>query len=207
MIEGDSIEYELLERCCKLIKNENPFTCEIGVRLGKGSKTILESLKDKNHWHIGIDPYGDIDYEHFDKDSNVRHTSGKSPTYPNDMKLQLVQSLNYSNYSLFQMSDEDFMNRFCDGVPVYNKGEKKIYNKYDLVLLDGPHKTIDLLKELVFFGERLVNNGFIILDDYESFKFDLLIKVAELIDIKPMHIAKNKIIMRKYDGLSHNREI
>ncbi len=35
---------------------DKPFTCEIGVRLGKGSQTILESLKHKNHWHIGIDP-------------------------------------------------------------------------------------------------------------------------------------------------------
>ena len=200
MIGGDSIEYELLEKCCKLIKNENPFTCEIGVRLGMGSEVILQSLKNKNHWHIGIDPYGDIDYEHFDKDSKIKHLDGKSPTYSNNMKLQLVQSLNHNNYSLFQMSDDDFMNRFYDGVPVYNEGKKTIYKQYDLVFLDGPHKTIDLLKELIFFGERLAKDGFIILDDYESFKFDLLIKAAELINIKPMHIGKNKIIMRKYNG-------
>ena len=200
MIGGDSIEYELLEKCCKLIKSNEPFTCEIGVRLGMGSEVILQSLKEKNHWHIGIDPYGDIDYDHFDKDSDIKHLDDSNPTYSNDMKLQLVQSLNHNNYSLFQMSDDDFMNRFYDGVPVYNNGLKKIYNKYDLVFLDGPHKTIDVLKELVFFGERLNNQGFIILDDYESFKFDLLIKVAELIKIKPMHVGKNKIIMRKYNG-------
>ena len=47
MIGGDSIEYELLEKCCKLIKNLNPLTCEIGVRLGMGSEVILQSLKDK----------------------------------------------------------------------------------------------------------------------------------------------------------------
>ena len=181
MIGGDSIEYELLEKCCKLIKQDNPFTCEIGVRLGMGSEVILQTLKQKNHWHIGIDPYGDIDYDHFDKDSEIKH-------------------LDHNNYSLFQMSDEDFMNRFYDGVPVYNKGKKLIYKKYDLVFLDGPHKTIDVLKELIFFGERLAKHGFIILDDYESFKFDLLIKAAELINIKPMHVGKNKIVMRNYNG-------
>ena len=32
MLEGDSIEYELIEKCCQLIKSDNPFTLEIGVR-------------------------------------------------------------------------------------------------------------------------------------------------------------------------------
>jgi len=197
MIEGDSIEYDLLEKTCSLISNEKPFTCEIGVRLGKGSQTILESLKHKDHWHIGVDPYGDISYEHFDKDSTIHHTSGVSPTYPNSMKTKLLQNLHHDNFTLFQMSDDDFMNRFADGVPIYNKG-RTIRNLYDLVFLDGPHRTIDVLKELVFFGERLNKKGFIILDDYESYKFDILIKVAELIDVKLMHVGKNKMVMRKY---------
>ena len=67
-------------------------------------------------------------------------------------------------------------------------------------MLDGPHKTIDVLKELLFFGERLNDKGFIILDDYQSYKFDLLIKVAQLIDVKPMHVGDNKIILRKYES-------
>ena len=69
---------------------------------------------------------------------------------------------------------------------------------YDLVFLDGPHKTINVLKELIFFGERLNHKGFIVLDDFESFKSKMCIEVAELINIKPMHIGKNKIILRKY---------
>ena len=204
MIGGDSIEYELLEKCCKLIKNSDPLTCEIGVRLGMGSEVILQSLKDKNHWHIGIDPYGDINYDHFDKDSTIKHIDGQNPTYPNDMKLTLLQSLNFSNFNLFQMSDDDFMARFYVVVHIYNQVKKQIKNDYDLVCLDGPHKTIDVLKELVFFGERLAMDGFIILDDYESFKFDLCIKVGELINVKPMHVGKNKIVMRKYNGSQSN---
>ena len=47
-------------------------------------------------------------------------------------------------------------------------------------------------------------DGFIILDDYESFKFDLCIKVGELINVKPMHVGKNKIVMRKYNGSQSN---
>tara|TARA_A100001391_G_scaffold45972_1_gene26980 strand:- start:1603 stop:2220 length:618 start_codon:yes stop_codon:yes gene_type:complete len=196
-IEGDSVEYELLEKVCSLINTEKPFTCEVGVRLGKGSYTILKSLKHKNHWHIGIDPYGDIDYEHFDKNSGIKHKSGKSPTYPNSMKTTLLQNIGFDNFTLFHMSDTDFMNKFSEGVPIYRK-QREVINNYDLVFLDGPHKTFDVLKELVFFGERLTNQGFIIFDDYTTYNFDLLIKVAELINIKPMHIMENKIVMRKY---------
>ena len=196
---GDSTEYELLDKCCALIMSDKPFTCEIGVRLGLGSKIILDSLKHLEHWHIGIDPYGDIKYDHFDKDSTIKHNDGGSPTYPNSMKQTVLQNLEYSNYTLFQMSDEDFMHRFYDGVPIYHK-KRILRNDYDLVMLDGPHKTIDVLKELLFFGERLNDKGFIILDDYQSYKFDLLIKVAQLIDVKPMHVGDNKIILRKYES-------
>ena len=197
MIEGDSIEYDLIEKICSLIMSDKPFTCEVGVRLGKGSQTILESLKHKDHWHIGIDPYGDIEYDHFDKDSQIEHTSGISPTYPNSMKTTLLQNLHYENFSLFEMSDDDFMARYHDGVPIY-KNKRIIRNDYDLVFLDGPHKTINVLKELIFFGERLNFKGFIVLDDFESFKSKMCIEVAELMNIKPMHIGKNKIILRKY---------
>jgi len=197
MIEGDSIEYELLEKLCSLIMSDSPFTCEIGVRLGKGSKTILESLKHKDHYHIGIDPYGDLDYQHFDNDSEWEHNSGKSPTYPNSMRTTVLQNLHFDNFTLYQMSDDDFMNRFYNGVPIYKK-ERIVRNDYDLVFLDGPHKTIDVLKELIFFGERLNHKGFIILDDFKTYKSDLLVKVAELSNIKPMHVGENKLVLRKY---------
>jgi len=198
MIEGDSIEYELIEKVCKLIKKEDPFTCEVGVRLGKGTKTILDTLKNKkDHWHIGIDPYGDITYDHFDKDSTVTHKSGTSPTYPNSMKSQLLQNIMYDNFTLFTMTDEDFFRRYGEGVPIF-KETRKLKNEYDLVFLDGPHKTIDVIKEIIFFGERLVKEGFLILDDFESYKSPLCVQVAGLMNIKPMHVGENKIILRKY---------
>ncbi len=51
-------------------------------------------------------------YDHFDKDSQIEHTSGDTPTYPNSMKTTLLQNLDYDNFTLFQMSDDDFMARF-----------------------------------------------------------------------------------------------
>ena len=44
---------------------------EIGVREGYGSHVIMENLKNKNHFHIGIDPYGDILYDHVDTQGGV----------------------------------------------------------------------------------------------------------------------------------------
>jgi len=44
MIQGDSVEYELLSKWALECNNRN-LSCEIGVREGMGSKVILESLR------------------------------------------------------------------------------------------------------------------------------------------------------------------
>ena len=51
------------------------------------------------------------------------------------------------------MGDDEFMKRFQDGVPIY-RDKKELKNKYDLVHFDGPHKSVDVIKESIFFGER-----------------------------------------------------
>jgi len=122
MIEGDSKEYEMIREACQTLKGDDLFTAEIGVRRGLGSKLILEELIFKKHWHIGIDPYGNLNYSHYDK---------KEPTtadYTNDMKHQLIKDLDYKNFSLFQMEDDEFMKRFEDGVPIY-RDKKELKNK------------------------------------------------------------------------------
>ena len=42
--------------------NNYKLSCEIGVREGLGSKIILDSLQP--HEHYGIDPYGNLKYQH-----------------------------------------------------------------------------------------------------------------------------------------------
>ena len=49
MIQGDSVEYEILKEACESLTNNNLLTCEIGVRQGAGTKLILDTLKNKNH--------------------------------------------------------------------------------------------------------------------------------------------------------------
>ena len=117
-ITGDSTEYKILKDACDRVKGDNLLTCEIGVREGLGSKIILESFKNKTHWHIGIDPYGNISYPHYD--DNQAYTAD----YTNQMKLKLLQELAYPNFTLFTLEDTEFFKRFADGIPIY-QNEKK----------------------------------------------------------------------------------
>ena len=170
MIEGDSTEYEILKEACQTLEGDDLFTAEIGVRQGQGSKIILDELISKKHWHIGIDPYGNLDYQHYDKSESY------VCDYTNEMKHQLIKDLDYKNFSLLQMGDDEFMNRFSDGVPIY-RDKKELRNKYDLVHFDGPHKSVDVIKESIFFGERSHAGTVFIYDDYPKFDMDAVLKI------------------------------
>ena len=170
MIGGDSKEYEILIEACESLTSDNLFTVEIGVRQGLGSKLILEYLKNKKHWHIGIDPYGNISYQHFDNKPSI------VCNYTNSMKVDLLRDLNYENFTLYQLGDDEFMKSFYDGVPIYRE-KKEIINTYDLVHFDGPHKTVDVIKEAIFFGERSKPGSVFIFDDYPYYDMDAVLKI------------------------------
>jgi hypothetical protein len=190
MIQGDSTEYEILQEACETLDN-NLFTVEIGVREGKGSLTILESLKNKNHWHLGIDPYGNLNYKHYDDSSSY------TCDYTNDMKLQLIKDIEYKNFTLFSMGDDEFMKRFHDGVPIY-RGKKEIINTYDLVHFDGPHRTVDVIKESIFFGERSKPGTVFVFDDYPKFDMDAVLKIiVNEYGFMLLKQGKNKISLKR----------
>lgn len=190
MIQGDSTEYEILSQACETL-GDNLFTAEIGVREGKGTSTILEALKDKNHWHIGIDPYGNLDYQHYDKSSSY------TCDYTNSMKLQLIKDIDHENFTLFPMGDDEFMKRFSDGVPIYRE-KKELINKYDLVHFDGPHKTVDVIKEVIFFGERSHAGTVFVFDDYPKFDMDTVLKIiVNQYGFMLLKQGKNKISLKR----------
>ena len=111
---------------------------------------------------------------------------------------KLLKDLDYPNFTLFNLGDDEFMNRFHDGVPIYNE-KKQIKNVYDLVHLDGPHKTVDVIKEIMFFAERSRKDSLIILDDYPKYNYDLCVKIFLLFNFKVLHMGTNKIVFKKYD--------
>jgi len=191
MIQGDSVEYEIIKEACQSLTNDKLLTCEIGVRQGQGSKIILDELVFKDHWHIGIDPYGNLNYEHYD------NSGAYTCDYTNDMKLQLIKDLDYKNFTLFPMGDDEFMKRFSDGVPIY-RNEKEIINKYDLVHFDGPHKTYDVIKEAMFFAERSHAGTVFIFDDYPKYDMDLILKIiVNEFGFMLLKQGKNKIALKR----------
>ena len=118
MLKGDSKDYNLLAKWVdQLSPRDFYLSVEIGVREGYGSHVIMENLKNKNHLHIGIDPYGDIIYDHVDTQGGVvpRWTdfegnllynedgSYKIPTYPNSMKQNFLEAFKkHENFILYQ---------------------------------------------------------------------------------------------------------
>ena len=155
-IKGDSGEYELLTEAVKsaykLKSNDYYLTCEIGVREGLGSKIIMDEMKTKDHGthhHVGIDPYGDIKYRHFDKEHDfIEHPK---TDYTNLMKLRLKKDLiDYPNFHLMEMTDCEFMSKYRSGLTIY-EDKPKLLDKYTVVHFDGPHRTVDNLREVLFF--------------------------------------------------------
>ena len=190
MIAGDSFEYEILEEACKTL-GDDLFTAEIGVREGKGSQIILNELIKKKHWHIGIDPYGNLDYQHYDNSGSY------TADYTNTMKQQLIKDLDYPNFTLYQLGDDEFMKSFYDGVPIYRE-KKEIINTYDLVHFDGPHKTVDVINEAIFFGKRSKPGSVFIFDDYPYYDMDAVLKIiVNEFSFELLKQGKSKIALKR----------
>lgn len=178
-LPGDSLEYEILKDGTKLAleSTEEGMTCELGLRLGGGTRFILEALYDaslegdKGRTHIAIDPYGNIEYP--DRDDLVRRYD-----YNNDMRDQCLPNVYmYARYlkidfQFFCMEDTEFFYRFSDGVPLYGNDFKHMGTKYCLVHFDGPHQTDLILDEMEFFLPRTPVGGVWVFDDLDNYDHD-----------------------------------
>ena len=201
-IKGDSGEYELLAEAVKssfkLKSNDYYLTCEIGVREGLGSKIIMDEMQNKNHGvhhHIGIDPYGDIKYLHYDKDIYHPKTD-----YTNLMKLRLKKDMiDYPNFHLMEMTDSEFMYKYRNGLTIY-EDKPKLLDKYTVVHFDGPHRTVDVLREVLFFCDRSHVGTTFCFDDYKTYKMELIGHLCDSYGFRPIKKGKQRYVIRKeYD--------
>ena len=172
----DSREYEILIDACTKIDNVPGFTCEIGTyRGGSSYKIMLTRLlaHKKNNCelypHISIDPYGNIEYTHWET-----RTERGGRNYTNKIRNSTLKSLyNWCDatefpFLFFNMEDTEFFKRFSDGVPVYNEN-KYLINSYALVFFDGPHSTKHIKTEIDFFKDRTPINGCWVFDDIDQY--------------------------------------
>ena len=177
MIQGDSVEYNLLAKWASDCKH-NRLSCEIGVREGMGSKVILDNLKP--YKHLGIDPYNNLNYQHYD------HTGAYQCDYTEKMRVQLLKDMSdYENFDLFHMKDTDFMNRFYDAGP------------FDFVHFDGPHMTRDVLREAIWFADRSETGTRFVFDDFKKYNMSHIADTLGYWNFRMMASGENKCLLEK----------
>ena len=180
MIRGDSADYNLLDNWVRSLRvnDRDILTCEIGVREGLGSKIIMDGIKTngpRTYMHIGIDPYGNLNYQHYDTSPSY------TADYTNEMRLQLEKDLSgYKEFKLFHMTDKEFMRRYPE------------YGPFDLIHFDGPHMTKDVLNEAIFFAERSILNTRFIFDDYKTYDMKVILDCLKYYGFRELDKGDNK---------------
>jgi len=181
MIQGDSSEYDLLAKWCMESKwNSKPkaMSCEIGVREGLGSKIILESFKPEVH--VGVDPYGNLEYQHYD------HTGSYTCDYTDEMyHRMLIDFAKYSNFNFYKLKDTEFMERY------HNLGP------YHFVHFDGPHMTKDVIREVIYFADRSVTGTRFVFDDYPKYNMGTIGDMLGHWDFRKLEAGLNKVCYEK----------
>jgi hypothetical protein len=188
MIRGDSSEYDLLKKWCDETKVYTPYnrfySCEIGVREGLGSKIIMDSFREKlagkRYMHFGIDPYSNLNYQHYD------NTGSYTCDYTDEMCEQMQKDFeSYQCFNFIKMTDTEFMKE---------NGHLEYFN---FVHFDGPHMTKDVITESVWFANRSIRGTRFVFDDYLKYNMATIAKCLEFYDFKVIESGKNKCLMER----------
>jgi hypothetical protein len=175
MITEDSEDYHVLTNAVEHTRNVPGLICEIGTRAGGSLKHIIDTLVLKSlrpRPIVCVDPYGWIDYPEGNKIVKHDYTNTMRDTCLKDIYgyLGMInayprQPENAINVIFQIMEDLEFFERFVGGVPVYDRGSKKVYNNYSLAFLDGPHSAEAVKDEFDFFSARMQTGAAIVCDD------------------------------------------
>jgi len=192
MIRGDSTDYDLLDKWSKDFDCQGYKTCEIGVREGLGSKIIMDNVRN-NYIHVGVDPYGDLVYQHCDDQPNrqwIGHEPGVAPTYPDSMRDQMLYDFksyrNEGRFTLCNMTDTKFM----------NDTEHK-NSTFAFVHFDGPHMTRDVITEAIWFANRSAPHTRFVFDDHNEYAMSVIANSLLYFDFKTKEMGKNKCLLEK----------
>jgi len=192
MIKGDSEEYDLLEKWAKF-DCQGHYSCEIGVRQGLGSKIIMDNIVN-NKMHVGIDPYGDLSYQHYDRkytfawperwrgEFKVDYTDEMRNTLLNDFK----EYRNDGKFVLANMTDTMFM---CH--PDWNE------KTYAFVHFDGPHMSKDVLTEAVWFANRAAPHARFVFDDTDKCEMSIIAHAMTLFGFSTHGMGEKKCLLAR----------
>ncbi len=192
MIRGDSSDYDLLEKWTKGFDCQGYKTCEIGVREGLGSKIIMDNVFN-NYIHVGVDPYGDLVYQHCDDQPDrtwYGFEKGIAPTYPDSMRDQMLYDFkpyrNEGRFTLCNMTDTKFM----------NDTEHK-NSKFAFVHFDGPHMTKDVTTEAIWFANRSAPHTRFVFDDHNEYAMSVIANLLLYFDFKTVEMGNNKCLLER----------
>ena len=186
MIKGDSTDYDLLTKWTKNFDCKGFMTAEIGVREGMGSKIMMDNLKNF-YLHIGIDPYANLKYKHYDNDVEAYqcdYTDQMRDTMLNDF----YKYRNGGKYRLYNDTDTNFMN-----------DHDFTESKYSFVHFDGPHMTKDVMTEAIWFANRSAPTTRFVFDDFPKYNMQLIRDVLKLYGFEIMDQGQNKICLEKIE--------
>ena len=192
MIRGDSTDYDLLEKWSKNFDCQGYKTCEIGVREGLGSKIIMDNVLN-NYIHVGVDPYGDLVYQHCDDQADrqwIGLKKGVAPTYPDSMRDTLLKDMmpyrQQGKFTLCNMTDEDFMNI-----------SKHKDSKFAFVHFDGPHTTRAVLTEAIWFANRSAPHTRFVFDDHNTYEMSTIAHVLTHFGFQTHGMGDSKCMLAK----------
>ena len=192
MIRGDSKDYELLEKWTKDFDCQGYKTCEIGVREGLGSKIIMDNVVN-NYIHVGVDPYGDLVYQHCDDQFDRTwqgFEKGVAPTYPDSMRDTMLKDFlpyrNEGKFVLCNMTDTQFM----------NDSEHK-NSTFAFVHFDGPHMTKHVLTEAIWFANRSAPHARFVFDDHDNYEMSTIAHALTFFGFKTKEMGNNKCLLEK----------
>ena len=197
MIKGDSSEYHLITKHIgKLNIDRATLTCEIGLREGLGSKTIMDAVREHKpnlYKHIAIDPYNNLSYEHYDNEGSV--VAG----YTEEMKQKTVSYLyqNYPEFDFYHMTDDYYFKTMGDGHQLGLFNNMMLFGLYKVVHFDGPHTTEAVIQELNFFIPRSETKALFIIDDFKDLRMGIVDMLLKTYNFNVAEEGDNKIIYQK----------
>lgn len=196
MIQGDSKEYEFIsEEIEKLDLKDVVLSCEIGLRRGMGSQTIMDAVISKGvpyYRHIAVDPYGNLNYQHYD------NVDPYTADYTDNMKVETLYDLvKYKEFAFFEFPDTYFFETMKNGYPMSIDGQMYMKDTYSIVHLDGPHTTLAVNDEISFFMRRMEEESIIILDDHKTYNTQTIDWSLNKMGFKVVRKGERKLIYKR----------
>ncbi|NJL70191.1 MAG: hypothetical protein HC888_00655 [Candidatus Competibacteraceae bacterium] len=190
-LEGDSIEYDILERAAKHVACVPGLFCEVGVRRGRGTEVMMRSSPVPRNF-VCIDPYGSIPYYQGDN-IFVNYTD-----YDAKMKHETIAQLHLlalelgHNMIFMPFSFEDCQRMLYEGLNVYHIGGRHWVGSFALVHLDAQHKTDKVIEQITFMAYKIPRDGILVIDDVDKMDAQEINKWCEKHKLIPFEMGKRK---------------